>query len=352
MEQTIQTHFSKKLISWYLQNKRDLPWRETKDPYLVWLSEIILQQTRIAQGIDYFLNFRNNFPTVFKLSEATEDEVLKMWQGLGYYSRARNLHKTAQFIVRDLDGVFPNKFNELKKLKGIGDYTASAISSICFDEKQAAVDGNVYRVLSRFFNITTPIDSSDGIKEFKAIANELIDEKNPGDFNEALMELGATVCTPKNFQCTICPLKIDCLAFVNQNADEYPVKTGKIKRRTRYFNFLVFDINKKYTVLTQRQQKDIWKNLYEFPLLETQTESDFAEISEFLLTEFQLPEPTVISLFNQQQINHQLTHQIIKTKFWIIETKTILKNAIEWNNVSNFAVPIIISNFLEIYQNG
>src|SRR6056300_1490745 len=232
--------FSNKLILWYLQNKRDLPWRKTKNPYHVWLSEIILQQTRVAQGLDYYLKFIDAFPTVNHLANADESTVLKLWQGLGYYSRARNLHFSAKYIVKELTGEFPKTYKEIVKLKGVGDYTASAIASMCFNEPTAVVDGNVYRVLSRYFGIDTPINSSKGVKEFKAMAQELIDRNNPAIFNQAIMEFGATQCKPKNPDCGNCPFQNSCVAFGYNHIDALPVKNKSARAKKKYFNFLVF----------------------------------------------------------------------------------------------------------------
>ena len=207
------TDFSILIQAWYRQNKRDLPWRESKDAYKIWLSEIILQQTRVDQGLAYFEKFVHHYPTVFDLAAAPEDEVLNLWQGLGYYSRARNLHAAAQTVVNDFNGVFPADYKKILSLKGVGDYTASAISSIAFGLPHAVVDGNVYRVLARYLCNDTPIDSSKGKKDFKQIAQELLDEKHPGDHNQAVMELGALVCLPRNPQCEICPIRNTCMAF-------------------------------------------------------------------------------------------------------------------------------------------
>ncbi|MFD1314069.1 A/G-specific adenine glycosylase [Namhaeicola litoreus] len=339
------------LISWYLANKRELPWRQTKDPYTIWLSEVILQQTRIAQGTAYFIRFTKEFPTVFDLATANEDEVLKLWQGLGYYSRARNLHYTAKYIVNELNGVFPNSYKSLKKMKGIGDYTASAIASICFNEVQAVVDGNVYRVLSRYFNVKTAINSSRGIKEFKEIAQNIISKENPGLHNEAIMELGALICTPKNPNCGACPLSGSCLALKKNKIDSLPLKLKKTKIRTRYFNFLVVNINNQSTILEQRKENDIWKHLYQFPLVESNEELSHESILTSDNLEKLIQDKSLqLKLFNQNNIVHILTHQKILAKFWIINTKSDHKNAVEWNNVSNFAVPVIISNFLEKFR--
>ena len=222
-------NFSKNVINWYSDNKRDLPWRHTVNPYFIWLSEIILQQTQVKQGLPYYKSFVKTFPTVYDLAKSDEQTVLKLWQGLGYYSRARNLHFTAKYIVNELGGNFPNSYSEIIKLKGIGDYTASAIASIAFGETTAVVDGNVYRVLSRFFGIETPINSTKGIKEFKALATELIDKREPATFNQAIMEFGAQQCKPKKPYCIICPLQSGCVAFQTNKISELPVKLKKLK---------------------------------------------------------------------------------------------------------------------------
>jgi A/G-specific adenine glycosylase len=344
-------NISNLLISWYLTNKRELPWRQSKDPYTIWLSEIILQQTRISQGTDYFIRFKKEFETVFDLAAASEDNVLKLWQGLGYYSRARNLHHTARYIANELNGVFPDNYESIKKLRGVGDYTASAISSICFNEVQAVVDGNVFRVLSRYFNIETDINSSGGIKEFKEIAQKIISEKSPGLHNEALMELGALICSPKNPDCHICPLSGGCLARKNNTIHKLPVKLKKVKTKIRYFNFLVFNINNEKTILEQRRENDIWQHLYQFPLIESEEELSHQSILESAyFNTLNSCECFQLKLFNQKNIVHLLTHQKILAKFWIIHTKSDQKNTVKWNNVSNFAVPVIISNFLEKFR--
>ena len=221
--------WSETLLNWYYENKRELPWRKTDDPYHIWLSEIILQQTRVDQGLSYYKKFIQNYPTVFDLAAAKEDEVLKLWQGLGYYSRARNLHASAQWVVDKNKGVFPQTFKQLLLLKGVGDYTASAISSICFDEPQAVVDGNVYRFLSRCFGISTPVDSSTAHKEFKTVATRLMEGFSPGDFNQAVMEFGAVQCTPKKAHCSVCPFSSECRAFQEERVYEFPIKKNAQK---------------------------------------------------------------------------------------------------------------------------
>ncbi|RUA10203.1 MAG: A/G-specific adenine glycosylase [Flavobacteriia bacterium] len=343
--------FSKQLILWYLQNKRDLPWRKDTNPYQIWLSEIILQQTRISQGIPYYFKFIRKYPTIFDLASAEEDEVLKLWQGLGYYSRGRNLHHTARYITTHFNGIFPNDFKTLKKLRGIGDYTASAISSICFNQAHAAVDGNVQRVLARFFNINTPVNSTKGIKYFKELAQELIDPAQPGTYNQAVMELGALICTPKNPQCTVCPLQEACKALKHKTIEIIPVKEKKIRRRKRFFNFLVFNINNSSTLLVKRTEKDIWQNLFQFPLIETKNEAGLKDIVQSdLLNNLIGTNEITVEQQNFKPLVHKLTHQDIQIQFWVIKTQTTLKNAIKWKNVINFAVPTPIDNFIKSYQ--
>ena len=343
-------NFSNKLISWYLQNKRDLPWRKTKDPYLIWLSEIMLQQTRVAQGMSYYLKFTENFPTVFDLAKAEESTVLKMWQGLGYYSRARNLHFTAKHIVKALNGEFPKTYKEIIKLKGIGDYTASAIASFSFNEPTAVVDGNVYRVLSRYFGIDTPINSTAGIKEFKALAETLIDKKQPANYNQAIMEFGAIQCKPKKPLCMFCPLSDSCVALQKNLIETLPVKEKKIKVRKRYFNFLVIKTNNQTTILQERKGKGIWQGLYQFPLIESDNSIDKNEL--IISEEFKnlFPNETTISLFNPKEIVHKLSHQHLHTQFWVVETNSLASAKINWNEIEKYPVPILIANFLKDFQ--
>ncbi|WP_299000931.1 A/G-specific adenine glycosylase [uncultured Tenacibaculum sp.] len=342
---------SKQLIFWYLQNKRELPWRKTKDPYRVWLSEIMLQQTRVAQGLPYFLKFTEAFPTVFDLAKAEESEVLKLWQGLGYYSRARNLHFTAKYISEELEGVFPKSYKELLQLKGVGDYTASAIASICYDEPVAVVDGNVYRVLSRYFGIATPINSTKGIKEFKELSQTVIDETQPGVYNQAIMDFGALHCKPQNPLCDECPLAESCVALANNSVKELPVKEKKIKIKKRYFNYLVPVTEDNQTVLEERVGKGIWQGLYQFPLVETQKETDEKELIEHDQFVKLFPEETTISLFNKEDIVHKLSHQHLVTKFWVVKTTNVSENTMSWSKVKEQPVPVLIDKFLEEYLN-
>ena len=342
--------FSNTLVYWYLQNDRELPWRKSKNPYFIWLSEIMLQQTRVAQGMAYYLKFTETFPTVFDLANADESTVLKMWQGLGYYSRARNLHFTAKHVAKELNGVFPSTYKELIKLKGIGDYTASAIASICFNEPNAVVDGNVYRVLSRYFGIKTAINSSAGIKEFKTLAQSLLDTSQSGTYNQALMDFGALHCKPQNPLCETCPFADSCVAFEKNLTKELPVKEKKIKIKNRYFNFLVIKTADDKTILSERKGKGIWQGLYQFPLIESDKiidKDDLITSEEFIQL---FPDETTISLFNKKEIVHKLSHQHLYTQFWIVETETLQKATINWIDIKKYPVPVLIANFLEEYQ--
>ncbi len=295
--------FSNHILRWYRDNPRDLPWRDTKDPYIIWLSEIILQQTRVAQGMPYFYKFSEAYPTVKDLALAPEEEVLRLWQGLGYYSRARNLHFCAKQIWFELDGVFPDKYAELIKLKGVGSYTASAISSFAYGEAQAVVDGNVFRVLARVFGIETDIASSKAKKEFEALANQLIPKDNPGEFNQAMMDFGSRQCTPKKPNCLFCPVQESCFAFQNNMVNELPVKIKKTKVRERDIHYAVVKCGSEW-VWKQRQEGDIWAGLYDFPSLE----------DESLLRA--LPESgNRVEIPPQKEYKHLLSHQKLMVKF-------------------------------------
>lgn len=341
--------FSKKLIAWYLENKRDLPWRHSKDPYTIWLSEIILQQTRVAQGLPYFEKFISTFPTVQSLATAPEDKVLKLWQGLGYYSRARNLHKAAKYVADELEGIFPTNYKDLLQLKGVGDYTASAIASFCYDEPTAVVDGNVYRVLSRVFGIETPINSTLGGKEFKTLAQLLLNTNQPATHNQAIMEFGAQYCVPKNPACMFCVFKDDCVAYQTGKVTSLPVKLKKTTVKKRFFHYAVLITEDKQTLIQQRTGKGIWQNLYEFPLIEEKIQPNISALKN--TTSFKEITTSLaiksIELYNDTPIIHKLSHQHLYTHFWIIKVKSITKNAIPLATVEDFAVPILIGNFIE-----
>lgn len=341
-------NFSKTLTDWYSVNKRSLPWRNTKEPYYIWLSEIILQQTQVKQGLPYYEAFVTKFPTVFHLAKAKESDVLKLWQGLGYYSRARNLHFTAKYIVNECNGVFPNNYKDLLKLKGVGDYTASAIASICFNQPTAVVDGNVYRALSRYFGIDTPINSTQGIKEFKTLATSLIDKKNPADYNQAIMEFGATQCKPQNPECEVCPFNHGCVALQQGLVNTLPIKLKKTKITTKHFNFLVFISSDKKTLFEIRASKGIWQNLYQFPLIETKTSlTDSKFTTHPLIMEYLKNTAYDYSLYNENDIVHKLSHQHLHTKFWIVEVHELPEKGIKFSELKNYPTSILISNFIE-----
>ncbi len=343
--------FSNILINWYLHNKRNLPWRDTRNPYYIWLSEIILQQTQIVQGLPYYLAFIKKFPTVFDLAQADEKAVLILWQGLGYYSRARNLHFTAKYIANDLNGIFPNNYKGLLKLKGVGDYTASAIASICFNQPTPVVDGNVYRFLSRYYGIKTPINTSKARKEFKSLAQQLIDKENPVDFNQAIMEFGARQCKPQNPDCNICPFSDSCIALQKNLIKELPVKIKAKKVKKRYFNYLVFLSEDQKTIIEERKGKGIWEKLYQFPLIETSQEVNVEVLSqneEFKkLTD---GKNFSISIFNDQDIIHKLSHQHLYTKFWIITLNELPVKGLPVKNITNYPFPALINNFINEFN--
>lgn len=343
--------FSSDLINWYSTNKRDLPWRHTTDPYQIWLSEIILQQTQVKQGLPYFMQFLTHFPTVYDLAKANEEQVLKLWQGLGYYSRARNLHYTAKLIVSEFNGVFPNTYKELLKLKGVGDYTASAIASICFNEVTAVVDGNVYRVLSRYYGISTPINSTEGIKQFKSLASQLIEPKNPALFNQAIMEYGARMCKPKSPNCKICPLQIDCVAYQTKSVSQLPVKLKKTKITKKYFSYLVFLTDTKATLFEKRTAKGIWQNLYQFPLIESSTKLTLTEIQDSKLYKTKTGnQNTNITLYNKKEIIHKLSHQHLHTHFYIVNCSDLNGNKISYKNIKDYPTPTLIANFISEFK--
>lgn len=343
--------FAKELITWYLENKRDLPWRATKDPYQVWLSEIILQQTRVEQGKPYYFKFLNAYPDVISLAKASEEEVLKLWQGLGYYSRARNLLFTARYIAFDLGGKFPETHKELVKLKGVGDYTASAIASVCFNEAEAAVDGNVFRVLARIFGIETPTNTTAGIKQFRQLAQDLIDKDDPANFNQALIEFGSEQCKPRNPLCSTCPFASECIAFNQNRISQLPVKLKKLKVRKRHFNYLVFVSEKGETVMQQRRGKGIWEGLYEFPLVETLDEASAENlVKEESTLDYCLTSPEGVSLYNEEPIVHKLTHQHIYTKFWICNCETLPAQGVSFEEANKFPVPVLIGNFIDTFD--
>ncbi|HRE76311.1 MAG TPA: A/G-specific adenine glycosylase [Flavobacterium sp.] len=340
--------FSNRLIQWYLENKRDLPWRNTTNPYKIWLSEIILQQTRVAQGLPYYERFVETFPTVFDLANASEEQVLKLWQGLGYYSRGRNLHKTAQIIAFELNGTFPKTYNDLLKLKGIGTYTAAAIASFSQKEVVPVVDGNVFRVLARYFDVETDISSATAKKEFSALANEIIDKKRPDLFNQALMEFGALQCVPKNPNCLQCIFNESCAALQKKKVDLLPIKLKKTKVTERFFNYLVFEDESSNSLIQQRTSKGIWHNLYEFPLIESEKELSEKEIIEKIsATSFLTNKLISIKPFDEKSVLHILSHQRLKIRFWELKVDGSIDSGMSIEALKKFPFPIVIFNFIE-----
>ncbi len=312
----------------------------------------MLQQTRVAQGIPYYHKFIENFPAVEDLAEASEDKVLKLWQGLGYYSRARNLHQTAKVIAYEYEGAFPDTYQELLKLKGIGDYTASAIASISFDRPEPVVDGNVYRVLARYFGVDLPINSSGGIKYFKELAREVMDRKNIRDYNQGLMEFGALQCAPKKPYCLHCPLNTSCVALQQNKIDRFPVKLKKAKIKNRFFNYLVLLDPENKTLLRQRTGKGIWQNLFEFPLLETSYEIDKTELLKQLPPDGIYQNCLNITQANAKTIVHKLSHQHLHTRFWILKIPENLRDGIDPEDLESYAVPVLIADFIKTLKNS
>jgi A/G-specific adenine glycosylase len=349
--------FGNRIINWYEKNKRSLPWRNTSDPYKIWLSEIILQQTRVEQGMAYYLKFVHRFPDIFSLEQAGQDEIYKMWQGLGYYNRANNLMAAAKTIVHDFQGIFPETPEELIRIKGIGPYTAAAISSIAFNYPKAVVDGNVFRVLSRIFDISSPINTGKGKQVFELLAGELMVNKQAGTFNQAVMEFGALHCKPKNPDCAACIFFNDCLAARFNKVDKLPVKNNKTKVKNRYFYYLFIEVNgrgKTSFYLKQRDKKDIWKNLYDFPVLESETRLNPEDVleSRLLKTIFKGIPFTLKSV--SAEYRHQLTHQKIHAVFFRIivnknskylsEKQLLLVNE---NKLIHYPVPRLLERYLQ-----
>lgn len=328
-------HFASILLDWYGQNKRDLPWRNTAEPYIIWLSEVILQQTRVAQGLPYFEKFLENFPQIEDLAQAPSEEVMRLWQGLGYYSRARNLHQCAKDIVNIHKGEFPNNYKSLIKLKGVGSYTAAAIASFAFGEPVAVVDGNVFRVLSRYFGISTDIASNLGKKEFEKIANQCIPKDNPADFNQAIMEFGSLQCTPKNPHCASCPLSNACFAFKNDLINQLPVKINTVKIKQRYFTYF-YVICDDLLVVNLRGKGDIWQGLYDFPLHETpQFPPSNLEDTPIWIGLANLDQEILLN--HHTTFKHILTHQRIFANFvTVIIKKEDKKNLQLWAEQLNY----------------
>ena len=337
--------FSLLITEWYRQNKRDLPWRDTNDPYFIWLSEIILQQTRVEQGFPYYEKFINNFPTVELLANSDEQKVLKLWQGLGYYSRARNLHTAAKQIVENHGGKFPTTYKEIKALKGIGDYTAAAVASFAYNLPHPVVDGNVFRVLSRFYDDETPIDTSKGKKLFTRYAEDLISKKEPGLFNQAIMELGALVCKPKNPDCEVCPISAACLSRQNNTFHLRPVKSKKTKVKEVYFYYLYTDQNK---IPVEKRTKGIWQNMYQLPLIESDKKLSVKKLKEKVIEQYKTE---LIAVAPSDRYTHLLSHRKINAEFWKMEeiNKKQVKFIAE-EELQDYPFPRLITRFFEDKQ--
>ena len=336
--------FSTKIINWYNQNYRDLPWRNTTDAYKIWLSEIILQQTRVSQGLPYYINFINAFPTVKDLANADEQQILKLWQGLGYYSRARNLHFTAKYVMENYNGIFPNSYEELLKLKGIGTYTAAAIASFSSNEAVAVLDGNVFRVLSRVFNVDYDISQNSSKKYFIELATKVLSQTNPAIHNQAIMEFGALQCVPKSPNCIECIFNDSCEAVKLKKVSELPVKSKKVKVTKRFLSYiLVKDASENYE-MNKRTENGIWKNLYEFPCIESESEIEETEILNQLNVKYEIKN---FHYFDSFDVLHKLSHQHLNIKFYTIEIEDAINDGYTFEEVKQLPVPIVLHNFIE-----
>lgn len=340
-----------KLLAWYQSHKRDLPWRNISDPYKIWLSEVILQQTRVNQGWEYYLRFIEKYPAIGDLATASQQDILKLWQGLGYYSRARNLHEAAQYIMKEHKGVFPQEYHAIKALKGVGEYTAGAIASIAYGLPFPAVDGNVMRVYTRLFGITTPIDSIKGRKEIKELANELLPHHIPGIYNQAVMELGAMVCLPAKPDCANCPVQVACYAFAHKKMQDFPVKQGKVKQRNRYLNYLVITHAGKM-IIRLRGAGDIWQGLHDFPVIESTkslTPNKFLKNREW---EKIMPGVNAVIKDVSDEYVHILSHQKLYARFYLLTIDKKAANVplncfwVKTVEVENYAVPKLIDLYI------
>jgi len=342
--------FSEKLIQWYSIHQRDLPWRQENDPYRIWLSEIILQQTQVKQGLKYYHQFIKNYPNVNRLARAKEDEVLKLWQGLGYYSRARNLHAAAKHIAFELNGEFPKDYKQIRLLKGVGDYTAAAIASFAYNLPHAVVDGNVYRLLSRVFDIELPIDSSLGKKTYQSLAQKLLPNKKAAIYNQAIMEFGSQFCKPRSPNCEDCIFVSKCQAYRINKVQQRPVKSKTTKIRSRYFNYVVFIGPNKTTYLRKREGSDIWKGLYEFPVLESNKSISSQLIIKQTETQFSLSGLSDQLIFKSKQYKHLLSHQTIYARVMVFKSnKFPIKKfgiTVKLNRLEDYAFPQLLVKFI------
>ncbi|WP_299758951.1 A/G-specific adenine glycosylase [uncultured Pontibacter sp.] len=348
-------HFSRTLLQWYGRHKRSLPWRDTTNPYFIWLSEVILQQTRVAQGLPYYERFVAAYPTVHDLAAAPQDEVLRLWQGLGYYSRARNIHHTAQIIVGKYEGKFPGRYEELIKLKGVGSYTAAAIAAFAFKEQVAVLDGNVFRVLSRVFGISDDIAAPASRKIFQKLADELVPANEPDTYNQAIMEFGAIQCTPVMPDCLFCPLQQSCFAFNHGMVQELPVKSKAKAARPRFFHYIVFELEGSF-YLRKRLEGDIWQGLYDFYLYESDTKDLPTERLLQELREAGVPVQNAQLQPPAKDYKHVLSHQKITARFYRIKLKAPLKEEVlqetrlalyNTEKIEALPKPVLISSYLK-----
>ncbi|MFD2872680.1 A/G-specific adenine glycosylase [Mucilaginibacter ximonensis] len=345
--------FSDELVNWYNQNKRDLPWRHTTDAYIIWLSEIILQQTRVEQGLPYFYRFVEKYPTVTDFAAANETEILKLWQGLGYYSRGRNMLKTAQMVQQLYAGKFPTKYSELIKLKGIGEYTASAIASFSSNEPKAVVDGNVYRVIARYLGIFEPINSTQGKKLFQEAADDFLNKKNSAIHNQAIMEFGAMLCKPRNPACGICPVRLNCYAFKHNATAVLPVKLKTVKIKERYFNYFLYTDGENI-LMNKRDDRDIWANMYDLPMIETSELMSVDELVSYPETVKYFGEYLEIAQASDVK-KHILTHQKLFIRF-ITLIKQPVRISPNWvfikvENLKSLPLSKVIFIFLDNFLN-
>jgi len=346
--------FSILLLEWWGDNKRELAWKDSTNPYNIWISEIILQQTRVSQGTPYYLNFISRFPDIFTLASASEDEVLKVWEGLGYYSRARNLHITAKYIQSKFNGNFPDNYDDILKLKGVGPYTAAAIASFAFGFRYPVVDGNVIRLISRILGISAPVTTIDVKKEIEKFVTESILNAHPASFNQAIMDFGALYCIPNQPQCPVCPFNSYCIAFQTDQIRDIPFKSKKTFKKTRHFHYLDIRLPDDYTIICQRSEKDIWKKLYELPMLESVTEKINVEnmltVLQNILT---MPIQYKVEIKNIMALNQELTHRKIQATFYKVTLHQKIEKInkghylVERKKVSNFAFPKIITEYLK-----
>ena len=346
--------FTQTLLNWYDQNKRDLPWRKTRDPFVIWVSEIILQQTRVEQGLAYFYRFLESFPSLQKLAAAAEEEVLNVWQGLGYYTRARNMHAAAKDIIENHEGHFPVKYDEIIKLKGVGKYTAAAIASIAFDLPYPVIDGNVHRFFSRFYGVLLPVDQKTGEKRILELAQKNLENNNPGQFNQAVMEFGALQCKPGKPDCSLCPVQSDCFALKNGMVMELPLKSKTQEQKKRYFHYLVIHKKDKrgkgFIYLKKRESSDIWKNLYDFPLIESNRPVSAEKLRKMDAWKEIFGKSEIKILQQPGTLKHVLTHQIIYARFYYITDPCELSGnfkKVSLNEIDKYPVPRLIEIFFQ-----